>query len=189
VLPVLRSELGNRLYLINEGRYGRVYRTSHTLRRSTTDLVYKEYIPLRDGGQNSGASAQRAVNFRDWLSESGQDDLLTDLNRYFAWPSEVVIEDESEQVCGFLMPLAGRDFFWPDGLHANQPRTLDWVTTTPDYWEANQIDLSDVTETDRLFLMVQLAYAVAWLHEQGWVYGDLSFKNAASAQADSLRLR
>ena len=39
----------------------------------------------------------------------------------------------------------------------------------------------DVAETDRLVLLAQLVYAIALLHEHGWVYGDLSFKNAAFA--------
>ena len=30
-------------------------------------------------------------------------------------------------------------------------------------------------------LLAQLVYDVARLHKQGWVYGDLSFKNAAFA--------
>jgi serine/threonine protein kinase len=177
VLPVLRSELVRLELLNDDGGFGTVYRTGYKLRGDSTELAYKEYkIPVPGGRRTmSGATAEKAVRFRDRLK--GREDL----DRYFAWPREIVMDDVTGEICGFLMPMAHRAFFWEQGPHANEPRTLEWLTTPENIWRKNQVDLSQVTETDRLFLMVQMVYAVAWLHKRGWVFGDLSFKNAAFA--------
>jgi serine/threonine protein kinase len=92
-----------------------------------------------------------------------------------------VYDDHTGETCGFLMPLAPDQFLWDRGIRVGRSRTLDWVTTTEDVWQLNQVDLSEVTATDRLFLMAQLVYAIAWLHMQGWVFGDLSYGNIAFA--------
>jgi serine/threonine protein kinase len=51
-----------------------------------------------------------------------------------------------------------------------------------------EVDLPEVSQNDRLFLMAQLVYAIAWLHNQGWVYGDLSYKNVVFALGDAPRI-
>jgi serine/threonine protein kinase len=187
VLPVPKSDLGH-LEFINEGKFGRVYRTAYTLHSvdpaelaSPTALVYKEYL---DAGSRarSAARAERAVKFRD--------DLFYDkaaravLDAYFAWPREVVEDDLTGETCGFLMALAPDAYFWQlwrQGGYVRVPRTLDWVTTTERLWQMSRVDLSDVIPTDRLFLMAQLVYAIGWLHNRGWAFGDLSFTNVAFA--------
>lgn len=180
MLPVPRSDLG-KLEFIDDGSFGTIYKTAYTLRDST-ELVYKEYKvgAAGRGRVNSGASAEKAVRFRDDLLIHNPGAPL-ELDKYFAWPREVVIDDATNKTCGFLMPLAPTEFFWQQGQQANLPRTLDWLTTTEQFWRANQVDLSDITATDRLFLMVQLVYAIALLHKEGWVFGDLSFTNVAFA--------
>jgi hypothetical protein len=180
MLPVPRSYLGQ-LRLINEGKFGKVYRTVYTIHSSDpTELVYKEYKDAGPGGgrAKSAARAERAVEFRDDLVLFDKSARAI-LDTYFAWPREVVEDDKTGETCGFLMPLAPPKYCWKQGLHAGLPRTLDWLTTTEDVWQVNKVDLSQVTATDRLFLMAQLVYAIAWLHKQGWVFGDLSFTNVA----------
>lgn len=192
MLPVLKSDLGP-LDFINQGKFGEVYRTAYKFHSADpaelanpTELVYKEYKASAPASlrARSAARAERAVQFRD--------DLLVDkgargiLDTYFAWPREVVQDDFTGETCGFLMPLAPHAYFWQlwrqaEGRYVNVPRTLDWVTTTENIWQVNRVDLSEVTATDRLFLMAQLVYAIGWLHKRNWVFGDLSFTNVAFA--------
>jgi hypothetical protein len=82
------------------------------------------------------------------------------------------------------MPLIAREFFFETtdqatGERATKLRDLQWLIATPAQLTANGVQ--DVDETDRLVLLAQLVYDVARLHKQNWVYGDLSFKNAAFA--------
>jgi hypothetical protein len=186
VLPVPKSDLGQ-LDFISEGKFGKVYRTAYKIHSADpAELVYKEYKPSASASvrARSAARAERAVQFRDDLFLNKGDRAILDM--YFAWPREVVQDDVSGEICGFLMPLAPREYFWQlwrldEGRYANVPRTLDWVTTTEKLWALNRVDLSDVTATDRLFLMAQLVYAIGWLHKRNWVFGDLSFTNVAFA--------
>lgn len=178
MLPVLKRELGDLSY-IGHGKFGTVYRTMYKMRRDQTGLVYKEfkYLSAQQGRAKPGDAAQKAISF--WESRRGLD--RAELDTYFAWPREIVIDEATGEICGFLMPMADRDFFWDTGVHENKPRSLDWLAVPESMLQANHMDLSDVNEPDRLFLMMQLAFAIAWLHRRGWVLGDLSFANAAFA--------
>jgi serine/threonine protein kinase len=183
--PVPKSHL-EPLVLLGAGGFGKVHRTTYQLDPSDPrDLVYKEYThPDPVLRARAGERAQRAVDFRDDLLQFGDAADLAVLDTYFAWPREVVRDDGTDEIVGFLMPLAGPEYFWRirrQGGYETIPRTLDWVTTVEQVWQVNHVDLSQVTATDRLFLMAQLAYAIAWLHKQGWVFGDLSFPNVAFA--------
>jgi hypothetical protein len=178
VLPVLKSDLRN-LELIKDGNFGTVYKTAFKLSTDpATELAYKEFMIPAPGGGNAkpGAGAEKAAQFRDRYRFRPD---LADLDRYFAWPRGVVRDDATGEICGFLMPLARPEFYWQQGRLAGKPRMLDWLISTEQNWQKAGVDLSQVTETDRFFLMLQLVYAVAWLHNQGWVFGDLSFTNAA----------
>jgi len=187
---IMKSELGT-LVPVKDGAFGSVYEApGYQLRGSeTVPLAYKEYktIATGSGGTRTGVTAERvaalrqAVEFRERLirrDPRGQ----AELDRYFAWPWEIVRDNTSgHDVCGFLMPLADADFFWQSGNPVKQPRTLDWLISPERLWRLNGVDLSDLTETDRLFLMAQLVFAVDLLHKRGWVFGDLSFPNGAFA--------
>ena len=187
MLPVLKSYLG-RLDLISDGRWGSVYRTDYRISSSDpTDLVYKEYKKSASPSfrARSAACAERAVKFRDDLALFDPSALAV-LDTYFAWPREVVEDDVTKETCGFLMPLAPPQYMWQlrrQGHYVTVPRTLDWLTATEQIWQVNRVDLSEITATDRLFLMAHLVYAIAWLHKQSWVFGDLSFTNVAFAIA------
>ena len=165
-------------HFVNDGRYGNVYETGYRLRFDSAPLAYKEYkSPAADG-----KTAHKAVVFRDVLptNRTGRDVL----DKYFAWPREMVIDDATRRLCGFLMPLAGKDFFWETGTVSGNLRTLDWLAAPETNCQLAGVDqyMSEVTQTDRLFLMTELTGAVSWLHQYGWVFGDFSFANAAFAK-------
>jgi hypothetical protein len=58
---------------------------------------------------------------------------------------------------------------------------MGWLIASAELRRQAQIDLPDIGYTDRLLLIAQLVYAIGWLHRHGWVFGDLSFRNAVFA--------
>jgi hypothetical protein len=171
-MRVNRAGLGP-LKEIAEGGYGRVYHAEqYRLPGDPSAIAYKEFFPKHAAEQARGA--EDAVSFRDLLSPADR----SDLDRCTVWP-RALVEDRGT-VVGLLMPLIAADFFFQaPGRTSKKLRDLQWLIATQ-----AQLTLSgvpDVGETDRLVLLAQLVYEVARLHKQDWVYGDLSFKNAAFA--------
>ena len=84
-------------------------------------------------------------------------------------------------IVGSLMPLLTDDYFitLPDPP-AREVRDLNWLIATPDQLQANGLE-QDIDHVERLLLLAQLCYAIGRLHKHGWVYGDLSYMNAAFA--------
>ncbi len=187
-----RSALENQLELLGEGHFGKVYRVLGYRMRAYPDtpLAYKEYKqdPADAPGEShSRAMVEKTVDF--WLKMAREKPLVRDeIGRYFAWPWEIVKDFKADgsgdlEVCGFLMPLAQEDFFWPAGRVAGRVRSLDWLASPESFWQLNEVEavMSQVTLADRLLLMTQLAFSFAVLHKQDWVIGDFSYQNAAFA--------
>ena len=176
-MTVLKSEIyGLPLRFLNGGNFANVYQTGYKPRFTIDALAYKEY--KSPGSPDVGVRARKAVVFRDSLPRSGREFL----DERFAWPRDVVL-DPATGICGYLMPLADEAFLWDTGKVKGKMRTLDWLAAPEPFWQTNDVvdDMATLTLADRVFLMLQLASAVSWLHEQGWVYGDLSFNNVAFA--------
>ena len=171
-MRVNRAGLGP-LTELAEGAYGRVYRAEqYRLPRDTSAIAYKEFFPKHAAEQ--ARAAEDAVSFRDLLSPADR----SDLDRCTVWP-RALVEDRGV-VVGLLMPLITADFFFQaPGKTSSKLRDLQWLIATPAQLAASGVP--DVDETDRLVLLAQLVYEVARLHKHDWVYGDLSFKNAAFA--------
>jgi hypothetical protein len=181
-VTVRKEELG-RLEFMAEGGYGRVYRVREfTLPKDSTPLAYKEFLESvedPDQRKRSAEAAKRAVIFRGGVS--GPERAV--LDKYCTWPRELVADDTGD-VIGFLMPLIPDPFFFQQidvksGLLANTPRDLGWLIAPEQRRQAAKSNLPDIHESERLYLMAQLVYAIAWLHRRGWVFGDVSFTNAA----------
>jgi hypothetical protein len=177
-MPVKKLDLGQ-LTPLASGGFGQVFRTDeYHLPGDDTPLAYKEFT-IKVAEQ--GLAAEAAVTFRDQQNAEERDQL----DKYYAWPRELV-EDDSGKICGLLMPLIPPEFFCrlrdPDtGQMTTKPREMQWLITRDAQRRAAEIDLSGIDGTDRLFLLTLLAYAIGWLHKRGWVFGDLSLKNAAFA--------
>jgi hypothetical protein len=182
-MRVKKSGLGT-LKELAEGGFGKVYRVlDYHLPSDPADLAYKEFT--RDVAQQAHAS-QAAVAFRDGLSAAER----ADLDLYAAWPRAVV--EDSGAVVGLLMPLISPDFFCElisdkTGDRGSAPREMQWLIASQAQRDAAEIDLSFVDKTQRFTLLAQLVYAVGRMHKRGWVFGDLSFKNAVFA-VDPLRM-
>lgn len=172
-MGVDRASLGP-LKELAEGGFGKVFHAEqYHLPGDPSAIVYKEFTKKV---AEQARAAQNAVSFRDSLGLAD----LDDLDSCTVWPRAVV--EERGAVVGLLMPLIAPDFFFKTtDLTTGQPtsklRELQWLIANPTQLAAN--GLKDVDETDRLVLLAQLVYDVARLHKQRWVYGDLSFKNAA----------
>ena len=173
---VSKSQLGDLDYL-NEGSFGKVYKVpDFRLRGDAMPLAYKEFTGDKAILAKSRSAARLVVDFRTALTA----DERAELDQYYMWPRELVEDDASREICGFVMPLIPEECFWPSGTLADQPRTMEWLAASDRLLSVNQVSL-DASENDRLYLAAQWVYAVAWLHRRGWVFGDLSFKNAAFA--------
>lgn len=174
-MRVDRASLGP-LKELAEGGFGKVYRVEqYHLPGDASDLAYKEFTTQL---AEQARAAENAVSFRDSLGSADRDDL----DRCAVWPLAVV--EERGAVVGLLMRLIAPEFFFrtidpSTGQATKKLRELQWLIANPTQLAANGLD--DVEETDRLVLLAQLVYDVARLHKQHWVYGDLSFKNAAFA--------
>ena len=83
------------------------------------------------------------------------------------------------------MPVIPSAFFFemtyaPTGQKTTELRDLKWLNATPKQLAANGLS-ADVDLVERLALLAQLVYCVARLHKHDWVFGDISFSNAAYA--------
>jgi hypothetical protein len=174
-MRVKRAVLGP-LKQLAEGGYGKVYHAEHyRLPGDPSAIAFKEFTKQVT---EQARAAENAVSFRDLLSPADR----ADLDRCTVWP-RAVVEDRGT-VVGLLMPLIAREFFSESteqatGEKSTRLRDLQWLIASPAQLAANEVQ--EVDETDRLVLLAQLVYEVARLHKHNWVYGDLSFKNAAFA--------
>src|SRR5579863_5768440 len=155
-----------------EGAYGKVYHAEHyRLPGDSSAIAYKEFTKQK---ADQARAAEDAVSFRDLLSPADR----ADLDRCTVWPRALVVEQGA--VVGLLMPLITAEFFFQvPGKTDKKLRDLQWLIASPTQLAAN--GAQDVDQADRLVLLAQLVYDVARLHKKDWVYGDLSFKNAAFA--------
>jgi hypothetical protein len=171
-MRVNRAALGP-LKELAEGAYGQVHDTGYHLPGDSSAVVFKEFTKQV---AEQARAAESAVSFRDRLRPADR----ADLDRCTVWPRALV--EERGAVVGLLMLRIGPEFFFEatdqqTGDTTTKLRDLQWLIATPAQLTAN--GAPDVDETDRLVLLAQLVYDVARLHKQDWVYGDLSFKNAA----------
>lgn len=169
-MRVNRAALGH-LKELDEGNYGKVYHAEHYhLPGDSSAIAFKEFTKQV---AEQARAAENAVSFRNLLHPADR----ADLDRCTVWPRAVV--EERGVVVGLLMPLIAQEFFFTATDRTTKLRDLQWLIATPALVAVN--GAQEVDETDRLVLLAQLVYDVARLHKQDWVYGDLSFKNAAFA--------
>jgi hypothetical protein len=178
-MKVRKQQLGA-MSFIAKGTFGEVYKVAdYHLPGNQAPLAFKKFTTNM---AEQAKVAEKVVSFRDSLDAGEQ----AKLDRYTAWPRALVTEHGSG--CGLLMPLIPDVFFCtqmdPDtGKLTSRPREMGWLITTAAQRTTAQVDVPDVDRTTRLTLLTQLAYALGLLHKHGWVFGDLSFKNAAFALA------
>lgn len=162
-----------------KGGFGEVFRVGgYHLPGDPADLAYKQFtteVALQ------ARSAQAAVAFRAGLSQAEQ----ADLDSHAVWP-RALVEEPRGTVIGLLMPLIPADFFCrkadPNtGAVQDAPREMGWLGASAKHRAIAQVDLRDVDRLERLILLGKLVLAIGWLHKRGWVFGDLSFRNAVFA--------
>jgi hypothetical protein len=177
-MSVKKSDLGT-LEPIAKGGFGEVFRVAgNPIPGDKTPLAYKEFTAKIDAQRRS---VKAAVAFRERLSQADRDDL----DQCTVWPRELVTGADGK-ISGLLMQLIPGDFFCelidPEtGKKTRKVRDMQWLATSQAQRDAAEIDLRDVEQLERLILLGKLVYAVGRLHKHRWVFGDLSFKNAAFA--------
>ncbi|MGD0699476.1 MAG: hypothetical protein ABSA02_06295 [Trebonia sp.] len=177
-MRVSEKSLGNPK-LISEGGFGKVYRLEgYHLAGAATSLAYKKFTVDIDA---QARSAERAVDFRDALTPDAQ----ASLDQVAVWPLALV-EGQGRAVTGLLMPLIPEDFFFKGndvmtGEQKDLARGIEWLFTGEEYLAQAQVDIPYPDPVERLILLGKLVYAVGRLHKLGWVFGDISGKNAVWA--------
>ena len=177
-VPVKKTELG-KLEPLAKGGFGEVFRVgTNPFPGDRTPLAYKEFTSDHEAQRRS---ARAAVAFCDGLGSDDRDDL----DRCAVWPRAVVV-DRGGEISGLLMRLIPRDFFCElldseTGQKGTKLRDLQWLAATQAQRDAAEIDLGAVERLEQLILLGKLVYAVGRLHKHRWVFGDLSFRNAAFA--------
>jgi hypothetical protein len=163
---------------INEGGFGVVYSAPHYRIPGdpTTPLAYKEFI--KDVAEQA-QTAERSVLFRGQLHPNDR----ADLDRRAVWPRALV--DDRGSVTGYIMPLIPGDFLFQmtyaqTGQTTTELRDLTWLNATHKQLDANGLS-ADTDFIERLALLAQLVFCVARWHKQDWIFGDISFSNAAYA--------
>jgi hypothetical protein len=174
-MRVEKQSLGQ-LTLLSKGGFGEVFRIDgYHLPNDPEDLAYKQFT--RDHvlqAQNAAA----AVAFRDGLSPAEQ----ADLDSHTVWP-RALVEEPRGTVRGLLMPLIPAAFFRqmmdPDtGTLEDKPLEFSWLAAGAKQRLAAQLQLREIGWLERLVLLGKLIFAIGWLHKRGWVFGDVSFRNA-----------
>ena len=177
-MRVRRPDLG-RLTPLAKGAFGAVFRAEEFLLAGDEALLaYKEFTAHQ---AEQAHTAESAVIFRAGLNPEDR----AELDLYTAWP-RALVEDTHGSVTGILMPLIRPEFFCrmedpATGELEDKPLEMTWLATSASQRESVQIDLRDADRFERLALLAQLAYILAWLHQHGWVFGDLSLRNAVFA--------
>jgi hypothetical protein len=177
-MRVEKSSLGP-LKLLSKGGFGEVFRISgYHLPGDPADLVYKQFT---QEAALQAKSAAAAVAYREGLSSFDQ----ADLDSYAAWP-RALVEEPRGTVTGLLMPLIPTDFFCrmedPDtGALTDRPLEMTWLAASARQRAGVQLNLQDVPKLERLILLGKLVYAIGRLHKHGWVFGDVSLRNAVFA--------
>jgi hypothetical protein len=172
---VSRARLG-KLTFLARGRSGLVFRGERLhLPEDPALLAYKEFTTDRAN------QVTAVVDFRDELGPADR----ADLDRCTAWP-RALVEDDDGDICGFLMPLIPAPFFGrqadpESGRLTARPREMSWLAAGEAQRTAAAPDLPGADLAARLTLLAQLAGAIGWLHDRGWVFGDLSLARAVFA--------
>jgi hypothetical protein len=177
-IQIQKASLGTPSFLA-KGGFGEVFRVDgFLLPGDQAPLAYKEFTSAH---AEQARSAETAVNFRAGLSQEDRDEL----DRYSVWP-RALVEDPPGNITGLLMPLIPSEYFCRQadpnsGNLISKPREMSWLIASAAQRSAAQIDIPDLDVVERLILLGQLVYSIGRLHKHGWVFGDLSFKNAVFA--------
>lgn len=174
-MRVDRASLGQ-LRLLSEGRSGTIFLVEESvIPDDPTPMVCKLFTSYH---AEQAHSAEAADAFRDALGTAER----CELDRYTAWP-RAVVQDASGEVCGFLMPHISQEFLVPQadpvtGDIVHRPCSMSWLIAPDDTQKMAKIQLGSVNRTQRIVLLAQLTYIMGWLHEHGWVFGDLNLQSA-----------
>jgi serine/threonine protein kinase len=137
---------------------------------ATGDLVFKRY----KGNQAAPNGLRAIVRVRSRMDVSTRGRL----DQVAAWPARVVREGDA--VVGVVMPLIPPSFFQervkPSGKAANSPREVQNLFVAEKL--TRRVGMPVPTMAERFAMCRDLAGALAFLHEQQIVFGDINAKNA-----------
>lgn len=132
-------------------------------------LVFKQY----KGNQVSPNGLRAIVGVRSKLDPAAR----ARLDSMAAWPARVV--RDGGQVCGVIMPLIPDAFFQdrmlPTGRRSRDPREVQNLFVDPAL--AARLGMPNLSMGQRFGVCRDLAAALALLHRNGVVFGDVNAKN------------
>lgn len=170
---VPQAELGT-LEEIASGKFARVYRIpEYRVEGEPFTLVLKKY---RKSVQVPVQSLEQIVAVREQM----QPEQRSRLDARTAWPLRVVEGDG--RAAGVLMRLIPDDLFQTVRLrrsHERRPREVQYALQDKAF--CTRTGLSFLTTSQRLGILIDLAYILALLHKANVVYGDISTRNVIYA--------
>jgi serine/threonine protein kinase len=141
-----------------------------TLPDVTGPLVFKQY----KGNQVSPNGLRAIVGVRSRLDDAAK----AALDSMAAWPVRVV--RAAGRICGVVMPLIAESFFQdrvlPTGRRSRDPREVQNLFVDPAV--AARVGMPALSMSQRFAVCRDLAAALALLHRNGVVFGDVNAKNA-----------
>ncbi|WP_328644913.1 hypothetical protein OHS58_31500 [Amycolatopsis sp. NBC_00348] len=166
-----RAELGDLGERLGKGGQATVHLLpSLRLPDVAGEVVYKHY----HAGHQPPHGLRAIVRARSKLAAP----VRARLDGIASWPARVVIEQGA--VCGVVMPLIPSSYFdrrrLPSGKVSTLPREVQGLFVGPEV--ASRAGLAYPDMTDRRAVCRDLAGALALLHENGLVFGDVNAKNA-----------
>jgi serine/threonine protein kinase len=166
-----RSALGNLGTQLGKGGQATVFLLPElTLPDVTGRLVFKQY----KADQVSPNGLRAIVGVRSRLDPGTR----AKLDSVAAWPARVVRDKGA--VCGVVMPLIPESFFQdrilPTGRRSRDPREVQNLFIDPAL--ATRLGMPALSVSERLAVCRDLAGALALLHRNGVVFGDVNAKNA-----------
>ena len=170
---ISRGDLGS-LEPLGQGGQAQVYSVPEvSLPDAPKSLAYKEYSPKSRPG--SPQSLAMIVAVRDRL----QPDTRAWLDEHAAWPLRVVMD--GSQVTGVLMPLIPESFFQTIQIRFRNETTHIAREIQHLFIEPSQNmrkGMPNPSLAQRFRICQQFAFALAVLHRNDVVFGDISYRNA-----------
>lgn len=165
-----RSVVGRLGAQLGSGGQANVYLAPElTLPDAAGPLVFKQY----KGDQVSPNGLRGIVGVRSRMNPAAQ----SRLDATAVWPVRVV--RAGGRICGVVMRLIPDTFFQdrvlPTGRSSHDPREVQNLFVDPVL--ATRLGMPDVSMNQRFAVCRDLAAALALLHENGVVFGDVNAKN------------
>ena len=155
---------------VGAGSQGSIHHVTGAVPGFTGTIIFKRFAAKTTV---AGATLERLAAYRAGLDERER----RALDAFTVWPSAVV--EDGGRIVGYLMQEIPTPFLQVIEATTGTeriPREIQHLFVSDDLARRNLGEAP--TRGERLALARSMAFGIGFLHAQGFVYGDLSYKNA-----------